>query len=148
MSELDGDPHARARLDSVEVKRARDGTCRVEVKLTDPSGTPQVGETRCHDTPPALTRAGVQATIQALESLGDARIKLKLTGVKSLRAFDSRVVIVAIRARVDQRRENLLGAVEAPSGDLCRGGVIATLNAVNRLLARELDPGLQTRAND
>lgn len=143
MTNSSGDPLARARLDAVEIKRARDGTCRVEVKLTGPEGLQVEGTIRCHDTPPALTRAGAQATIRALTSLDpldDSRIRLSLTGVKSLRAFDARVVIVAVRARMGERREDLLGAVEAPSGDLCRGGVIATLNAVNRLLSKEMSP--------
>ena len=149
MTSSDGDPRARARLDSVEIKRARDGTCRVEVALTGPAGVQGEGAIRCHDTPPALTRAGAQATIRALtslEPLSDSRLQLSLTGVKSLRAFDARVVIVAVRARTGERREDLLGAVEAPSGDLCRGGVIATLNAVNRLLSQEMKPADQEEA--
>jgi hypothetical protein len=132
------EPQARVRLDSVELTRGRDGTCTVRVALGFPDGALHEGEASTHDTRPGLIRAGADAALQALFQGIEQEIRIEFRGAKAIRAFDSHVVLVAIRVRADGRRTDLIGAVECPVGDLPRGGARALLDAVNRYLARDL----------
>jgi len=139
MSSLESLPaQARVRLDDVEVSRSRDGWCTVEVRLFFPDGTRQVGESGTHDTKPGLIRAGAEATLDALSKGLKGQATPELRGAKGVRAFDAQLVIVSVRVRTDAGRTDLLGAVESPPRDLARGGALAALDALNRVLAKDL----------
>jgi len=89
------------------------------------------GQATTHRTDHGLARAGALATLRALDAEGSERSRsLELRGTKTVRAFDSQVIIVAVRARYDGRRRDFIGAVEVPDEDLVRGAVLATLDAV------------------
>lgn len=141
MQEPDPRPQVRTRLRSVEVERLRDGTCVVRVELVGPTGATASGENRAHDMPVGRIRAGAGAALDAMGTVAGSGVSLELRGVKSVRAFDSHVVIVAVRASSARGRDDLLGAVRAPDGDLTRGGTLAVLDALNRYLAMELGSG-------
>ena len=64
------------------------------------------------------------------------RPDLEFRGAKAVRAFDALVVIVALRGRADDRRCNLIGSSEATEEEVARGGVLAMLDATNRILER------------
>jgi hypothetical protein len=65
---------------------------------------------------------------------------LELRGTRLVRAFDSLLVIVAVRARIRDRRVDLIGATVAPEDDVTRGAVRSFLDATNRLLERYASP--------
>lgn len=81
-------------------------------------------------------RAAVEATIRALAPLCEGQLRLELRGVRSLRAFDAVLVIVALLARPEPGEVpyRLIGSVAAPDEDLIRGTVMAVLDAVNRVM--------------
>lgn len=129
---------ARTRVTRVQLSRSRGGWCSVEVGLSFPDGVEHEGTAGTHDTRPGLVRAGATAALEALQmGLGDAS-SVELRGAKTIRAFDAQLVIVSIRYRRGDLRSDLIGAVESPPGDLPRGGALAALDAVNRVLARDL----------
>ena len=57
-----------------------------------------------------------------------------IIGSKALRVFDSWVVVVMVRAWVDETPLQLLGAYPCPDEDTPRGAVMAVLDATNRVL--------------
>ncbi len=78
-------------------------------------------------------RLGAEAALQALESFTAGAITFELVGVKSVRAFDSNVVIVSIRQHGLQGPERMLGCY-LTDDDLVRGAAFAVLNATNRAI--------------
>jgi hypothetical protein len=68
--------------------------------------------------------------------IAGASIDLELRGIRLVRAFDALLVIVAVRARVADRRMDLIGATVAPGDDVTRGAVLSFLDATNRLVER------------
>lgn len=83
-------------------------------------------------------RAGARAALAALAGLTDDEVTMELRGTKAVRAFDSLVVVAAVRVRDGDGRRDLIGAVRAPDDDLVRGGILAALDAVNRFLGQRL----------
>lgn len=136
-------PHlqVRPRLVDVETETEREGSCTVRVTLALQEGEPAMAEARGHIVPETQVRAGALATLQALSGLLPDDIQLELRGTKSVRAFDSSVIIAAVRTRLPEGRRDLIGAVAAPEDDPARGGALAALVAVNRLVSAKLaDP--------
>lgn len=136
----DPDAQRRARLVDVQDTPHRDGSFSVEVTLELSGGRRGTGEARGHPIPESRMRAGARAALHALASLTDEELDLELRGAKAVRAFDASVVIVAVRVRTEEGRRDLIGAVAAPDDDPTRGGVLASLFALNRFLADKLDP--------
>jgi hypothetical protein len=127
----------RARCRDVDAQRTRDGAWRVTVALEWTEGQIFTGTAVDHDIPEARVRAGARAAIEALAPIGADRLQFSLRGTKGVRAFDSVIVIAAVQATSAERSYRLIGSAAAPDEDLIRGGVLAVLNAVNRVLEPE-----------
>lgn len=78
-------------------------------------------------------RLAVEATLKALAEFTRHKDVFELVGVKSVRAFDSNVVMVSVMAKRDGKPTQLVGCRIA-DGDPLRSAVLATLQATNRLL--------------
>ena len=124
----------RARLRDFRFSRTQAAICTAEVELEAPDGRRVTGRGRGAAIPTGELRAAAEATLVALALLApEGALPLELAGVKSLRAFDETIVIVAITADRSGEPVRLLGCVLA-DGDVARGAVLATLNATNRVL--------------
>lgn len=122
---------ARARLADFRFSRSQAGLYCADVSLDGGGHSPWQG--RAHGACGATgeLRASAEATLHALEA-GTGR-RLELLGVKSLRAFDATVVIVAIATDRHGEATRLMGCALA-GDDGNRGAVLATLDATNRVL--------------
>lgn len=124
----------RARLREFRFTRTQAAICTAEVELEAPDGRRVTGRGRGAAIPTGELRAAADATLAALALLApEGALPLELAGVKSLRAFDETIVIVAITADRAGEPVRLLGCVLA-AGDVARGAALATLNATNRVL--------------
>ena len=83
-----------------------------------------------------LIIAGCLAALDAIRKVVEDRLQLAFRGAKFVKAFDALVVIVAVRGEAEDRRYDLLGCCAAPDGEVARGGVLAVLDATNRILER------------
>ena len=129
----------RLRFVNFKLDRLPSGECRVRVTLAWPEGQRFHGEARGLTSQAGELRCAAQASLLALAQ-AVREPAFELVGVKSIRAFDSTVVIVSL---------GLPGASEGPrvvgsyltEGDVPRGAALAVLNATNRLLARKSPTG-------
>jgi hypothetical protein len=76
------------------------------------------------------------ASLAAIAALVPHDVKVRLAGVKMVRAFDAEMVVVSLY-RPDDEPHNLVGAVVA-GDDPRRAAATAVLNALNRLLGNYL----------
>ncbi len=85
-------------------------------------------------------RVCAQATIDALHELLGGRMSFRLIGVKSVKAFDDSVAIVALGVHDPDTGEGrrLMGTALASEGDISQGVARAVLNATNRVLGNVL----------
>jgi len=85
-------------------------------------------------------RVCAEATLDALHQLLGGRINFRLVGVKSVKAFDDTVAIVALSSADleggGERR--LIGTAPATAGNVPQGVARAVLNATNRVLGNIL----------
>ena len=121
----------RPRLVDFGFSRTKAGLCCADVVLEDGSGQRWQGRAHGSSSPTGEMRVAAESVLRALEQGRGSR--LELLGVKSLRAFDAMVVIVAVAADRDGVTTRLLGCALA-GDDLNRGAVLAALNATNRVL--------------
>ncbi|UCF18286.1 MAG: hypothetical protein JSU87_09995 [Gemmatimonadota bacterium] len=88
-------------------------------------------------------RVCAEATLNALHELLGGRVHFRLMGVKSVKAFDDSVAIVALSVQehdtlgADHR---LIGTASAADRELAEGVARAILNATNRVLENFLPP--------
>lgn len=92
------------------------------------------GEAEGNQTLEGEVRAAAEAALQAAAGSTDGSLDFILRGAKALRVFDAWVVVVMVRARVDEKAIQLLGAYPCPDEDTPRGAVMAVLDATNRVL--------------
>jgi hypothetical protein len=136
----------RVQLLDVVLVVTPNGGSEVTVRLGVPGGEQFTGQGAGLGHREGTMRAAVDATLRALTPLCDGRLRLELRGVRSMRAFDALLMIVALTARVvsdadsDEEsargsdRYRLIGTVAAPEEDLVRGTVMAVLDAANRVV--------------
>lgn len=88
-------------------------------------------------------RVCAEATLDALHHLLGGRVSFRLIGVKSVKAFDDAVVIVALGTTDPETGgdRRLIGTAPATLGGLPRGVARAVLNATNRVLGNFLATG-------
>lgn len=124
----------RARCQSVETTTTRDSQCIVRVAVDWVSGEVVHGTARGTDTPQGRVSAGAAAAIEAIAGAVEGTVSVHVRGTKLVRAFDTLLVIVALRAQSRGRRYDLIGSTVAPEDDLARGAALAVLDATNRIL--------------
>ena len=128
------DINARVRFRDFRLTESRSGTCEAEVVLGWDSGAQKTGKAQGVDSPTGILRCAAEAAIVALDELViEYGISLELLGVKSIKAFDSVVVIVSLTSYVDDNSQRLVGSCIIQE-DAPRGAALAVLNATNRLV--------------
>ena len=124
----------RLRLAAYRCVRTPASVCRVEVELEDSAGNRTSGVAEGALAFSGELRIAAEATLRALESARPGLPRFDLLGVKTLRAFDANVVIVAVATQRLGVPTRLLGCVQS-AGDLDRAAVLAVLDATNRVCA-------------
>lgn len=109
-----------------------DGRCRARVGLEYGEDVKFEGASEGLGSPTGELRCAAQAAVQALESAVDGKVDLELLGVKSVRAFDSTVIIVSLACH-DEGSHRVVGSCLS-EGEHTRGAALAVLNATNRML--------------
>lgn len=127
----------RLRLDEFRFWRTQAGQCFAEVELAHAGDVRVIGRATGASSPTGDLRTAAEATLRAMESFTKGAVRLDLMGVKSLRAFDASVVIVAVSARLEGNTQQLLGCFLAEQ-DPIRGAVVAVLNATNRIIGNRI----------
>lgn len=82
-------------------------------------------------------RLAAEATLEAVTKALEGSDLLELIGLKTVHAFDTDLVLAAVRTH-DDPGHTLVGAVPVED-DAPRAAVIATLDAVNRVVGPRLD---------
>ena len=124
----------RLRLTGYRCIRTPASVCRVEVELEDATGNRTSGAAEGALAFSGELRIAAEATLRALELARPGLPRFDLLGVKTLRAFDANVVIVAVATKRLGVPTRLLGCVQS-AGDLDRAAVLAVLDATNRVCA-------------
>jgi hypothetical protein len=109
-----------------------DGRCRARVGLRLGEKAQFEGISEGLGSPTGELRCAAQAAVQALEQAVQGKVELELLGVKSVRAFDSTVVIVSLACREAESHRVVCSCLS--EGQLTRGAALAVLNATNRML--------------
>ncbi len=109
-----------------------DGRCRARVELHLGDQAQFEGTSEGLASPTGELRCAAQAAVLALEQAVEGKVELELLGVKSVRAFDSTVVIVSLACQQEESHR-VVGSCLA-EGQLPRGAALAVLNATNRML--------------
>jgi hypothetical protein len=130
----------RLRFEDFEVTRFPNGRSRIFVRMGWTEGRSFSGGSEGNQTLEGEVRAAAEAALRAAEGATDGAVDLELRGAKALRVFDAWVVVVMVRAWVENDPLQLLGAYPCPDEDTPRGAVMAVLDATNRVLGRHLVP--------
>jgi hypothetical protein len=138
-------PGSRLRFVSLEHRTLPNSRFEVEVTLHGWENQPFTGTAEGTDLAEGRMRAGAEATIQALATYLDGTLGFAFRGARTIRSFDSYIVVVALRVQSggpargegeEPEGRNLIGCVAIPDRDLARGAALAVLNASNRILER------------
>lgn len=120
---------------SADLERLPGSRLRITVTLSD-QGTDHRGESEGVGDRQVELRLAARATLDAVGGALDHPDFVELVGLKQIHVFDADLVLVAVRTADDPSRR-LLGAVPVDD-DPCRTAAVATLDAVNRVIAPEL----------
>lgn len=127
------EPRRRVRFVAARMAMPRFGRARAEVELE--WGGQTFADAVEGETGGAMElRHAAQATLGALAGILDGRMQFSLVGIKSVRAFDTDLVVVLLRT---DNVNPLIGASLATS-DTYRSAALAVLNATNRVLGNYL----------
>ncbi len=122
----------RLRFSEFEFDTLPDGRCRAKVGLERKPGIAYEGVAEGLGSPTGELRCAAQAAVHALEHAVEGKVGLELLGVKSVNAFDAKVVIVSLSC-LDKTPQRVVGSCLS-EGHHPRGAALAVLNATNRLL--------------
>lgn len=125
----------RLRIATVEPARQRGSSVEITVRLEGPEGTYEASRQGVGGEQVELRMASL-ATLDAVHEAVDRAEWIQFLGIKTVRAFDREIVLVSVRS-TDEPARHLVGAVPHEE-DRHRTAAAATLDAVNRLLEREL----------
>ena len=125
----------RLRFEEFDQQTSRNG--RVLIRLVLMLGEDRfTGESTGVGTREGTGRTAAVAAIGAAQNASRGRFKAELVGMKLVRAFDSWIVVTALRGQSSERSYRLLGSAEAPGDDTARGAVLSVLDAVNRVMEK------------
>ena len=125
----------RVRFAGAKREETRDGRVRIHAEL-EWKGERFAGDAEGESGALIELRTAGQAALQAVEKLTKGEIKLRLIGVKQLRAFDTELVVASL-VRTEGEVQRFVGSVLATS-DPPRAACLAVLNALNRTLGNFL----------
>ena len=124
----------RLKFEDFDLVRFPNGRTRIRVRMDWTRGRSYPGEAEGNQTLEGEVRAAAEAALQAAAGSTEGKLDLDLRGAKALRVFDAWVVVVMVRAWMDETPVQLLGAYPCPDDDTPRGAVMAVLDATNRVL--------------
>lgn len=130
-------PQRRVRLTEVTRTSEPEGRSRITVSL-DWEGRTHTGSAVGGAVEAMELRTAASAALEALSSVLARPVGARVVGAKTLRAFDVELVVVSV-VRDDPNERYLVGAVPR-TPVLIRAAAMALLQALNRVLARELAP--------
>jgi hypothetical protein len=122
----------RLKFAEFSLEQLPEDRCRARVLLERP-GESYSGTADGESSAAGCLRCAAQASLTALEQAAEPGHSFELLGAKAVKAFDARVVIVAISAFFRSEGIRLVGSY-LTEGDVERGAAIAVLNATNRYL--------------
>lgn len=125
----------RVRFAGAKREETRDGRVRIHAEL-DWMGERYAGDAEGESGALIELRTAAQAALHAVEALTNNELKLRLIGVKQLRAFDTELVVASL-VRTEGEVQRFVGSVLATS-DPPRAACLAVLNALNRTLGNFL----------
>lgn len=125
----------RVRFVGAERREQKDGHVRIEAEL-DWQGQKYRGTAEGESGALIELRTAGQAALDAVQKLTNDALKLRLIGVKQLRAFDTELVVASL-VRTEGEMQRYVGSVLATS-DPARAACLAVLNALNRTLGNFL----------
>ena len=124
----------RLSFEDFHLTRFPNGRSRARVRVDWTGGRSYSGETEGIQTMEGEVRSAATAALKAASGATEGRLDLDLRGAKALRVFDAWVVVVMVRAWIDDKPLQLLGAYPCPDEDTPRGAAMAVLDATNRVL--------------
>ncbi|MEO8633891.1 MAG: hypothetical protein ABI587_01310 [Gemmatimonadales bacterium] len=124
----------RLRFTEFSLDRLANGRCRSRVVLTWQDADEFTGEAEGLGSQAGELRCAAEACVIALTKAVKGEIKFELLGVKSVRAFDSNVVIASLAVAGEEQTQRLVGCFLTPDVDPVRGAALAVLHATNRIL--------------
>ncbi len=133
MSEND-EQRERLSFEDFQLDRFPNGRSRARVRVGWTGDRSYSGEAEGNQTLEGEVRSAAVATLKAASGATEGRLDLDLRGAKALRVFDAWVVVVMVRAWIDDKPLQLLGAYPCPDEDTPRGAAMAVLDATNRVL--------------
>jgi hypothetical protein len=122
----------RLKFAEFSLERLPEDRCRARVLLERP-GESYKGAAEGDSSAAGCLRCAAQASLTALEQAAEPGHSFELLGAKAVKAFDARVVIVAISAFFRSEGIRLVGSY-LTQDNVERGAAIAVLNATNRYL--------------
>lgn len=123
----------RIKFESFVLERLPSGRCRAKVSLSWHDDVHFLGEAEGLTSQAGELRCAAHACVLALAKAVRGEVAFELLGVKSVRAFDSNVVIVSLALPGEADAHRVVGCYLTDE-DPARGAAIAVLNATNRLL--------------
>ncbi|MGH7585411.1 MAG: hypothetical protein ACREMH_04115 [Gemmatimonadales bacterium] len=127
----------RLRFAEFKVDRLPSGRCQASVLLTWLEGKEYRGEAAGLTSQAGELRCAAEACLQALSKAVEGQVVFELVGVKSVRVFDSTVVIVSLGAKGEGVPPRVVGSC-LTEDDTARAAALAVLNATNRILGNRL----------
>lgn len=138
----DSSTRERVRLVDAQLAHSADTRAQAEIAL-EWRAVEYRGKATAHGHGAIDLRVCAQATLDALHKLLGGRMSFRLIGVKSVKAFDDSVAIVALGV-VDPETggdRRLIGTAPACDDSVPQGVARAVLNATNRVLGNFLATG-------
>jgi hypothetical protein len=127
----------RQRVRFMELQRTTQQNQQIAYTVTlEWAGTEYTGSAVGEKGDAVELRTSAAAALTAIAALVPHDVKVRLAGVKQVRAFDAELVVVSLY-RPDDQPHNLVGAVVAGE-DARRAAATAVLSALNRLLGNYL----------
>ncbi len=125
----------RVRFVGVERWLLPEARVRVRVSL-EWDGEVHVGEEEGEASAPLEMRTAAAAAVRAVQGISAEDLRLRLIGIKQIRAFDQEITVVSL-LRNTGSPQRLVGAVLTTENPL-RTAALAVLNALNRVLGNYL----------
>ena len=125
----------RVRFIGSERKELKDGHVRIDAEL-EWQGERYRGSAEGESGALIELRTAGQAALKAVEQLSKEDLKLRLIGVKQIRAFDTELVVASL-VRSEGEMQRYVGSVLATS-EPARAACLAVLSALNRMMGNFL----------
>lgn len=123
----------RIQFEALDVQQLPDGRVTTRVTLAWNPQRRFQGVATGIESDTGTLRCAAEAAAEAIELAVDRKISLELLGVRTIKAFDALVVVVALSSRASDHQQRVVGSA-VMRGDPARAAVNAVLGATNRLL--------------